>query len=290
MRMPAVAPSLQDLRAEIDRLDQQLVELVIERTQVVKTIAEVKGDRSAGRIAMRPAREAAIMRALIEQADGRFPPAVLVRMWRELICALTRMQSPLAVAVCAGTSDLWIWDLARDHFGALTPVSRVDSASQAMRAVGDTTNTVAVLPMPGDDDTWWLSLVSNRPDRLRVFARLPWLQADRPDNEQPRALAVGRIEVEPSGDDLSLLAVEAERDVSRGRVRDLLACHGLDPSWIAVHRLPKEPQAVHLVEVTTLVLEGDPRLGAVLGAARGEILRIATIGGYPRPMRSDPTA
>ena len=42
--------------------------------------------------------------------------------------------------------------------------------------------------------------------------------------------------------------------------------------------------AVHLVEVGSLVREGDERLIAVQTAAPGEVLRIAVVGGYPRPL------
>jgi hypothetical protein len=47
---------------------------------------------------------------------------------------------------------------------------------------------------------------------------------------------------------------------------------------------------VHLVEVGSFVGEGDERLADVLGAARGEVLRIVPLGGYPRPLPPDDTA
>jgi chorismate mutase/prephenate dehydratase len=135
--MAAVSRPLEELRAEVDRIDQVIVELLIERTTVVRRIGAVKGDGADGRLAMRPAREAVILRRLVALAGDRFPAAVLIRMWRELLAHTTRLQVPVSVAVCATPGSLAIWDLARDHFGSSTPMMRVESASQALRAVGD---------------------------------------------------------------------------------------------------------------------------------------------------------
>ena len=208
-------------------------------------------------------------------------------MWRELLGAQTRLQTPLSVAVYVPRTGFRTWDLARDHFGSVTPMARVESANQAVRSVSDGSAAVAVLPLPGDDDPWWLALIAEQHDRLRAFARLPFVPYGPGDGEQSSALALGRIEPEPSGDDLALLAIEAEGGVSRARLRDLLATVGLEAVWLAVNRPANLPQAVHLVEVSDFVAEGDQRLAEVKKAAKAEVLRIVPVGGYPRPLSSD---
>jgi chorismate mutase len=282
--MAAAAPPLDDLRAEVDRIDQALLELLIERTEVVREIGRVKADRLNDRLAARPAREAVILRRLVALAGERLPRAVLVRMWRELLAATTRLQTPMSVSVFATQQGFATWDLARDHFGSVTPMVRVESPTQALRSVSDGSATVAVLPLPGDDDPWWLPLISDHHDRLRVFARLPFVARGAGEGDEAHALALGRLGVEPSGDDLALLAIEAEAGVSRGRLRDLLLAAGLDPVWLAAWRCADPPQTVHLVEIGSFVVEGDERIALVLNAARGEVLRIVPVGGYPRPL------
>ena len=49
----AVAPPLDDLRTEVDRIDQAILDLLIERTEVVREIGRIKGDRLSGRLAAR---------------------------------------------------------------------------------------------------------------------------------------------------------------------------------------------------------------------------------------------
>jgi chorismate mutase len=285
--MEAAAPPLEDLRTEVDRIDRAILDLLIERTEVVRRIGAVKADHLNDRLAARPAREAVILRRLVASAGERIPRRVLVRMWRELLAANTRLQTPMSVSVFAGQQGFGTWDLARDHFGSATPMTRVDSVTQALRSVSDGSATVAVLPLPGDDDAWWLSLMSDHHDRLRAFARLPFVASAGGDGEEASALALGRLEPEPSGEDLALLAIEAETGVSRGRLRDLLLGAGLEPVWLASSRSSDPPQTVHLVEVGSFIRAGDERVALVLGAARGEVLRIVPVGGYPRPLPSD---
>src|SRR5690606_32856376 len=236
-------PPLEYLRAEIDRIDQEILDLLMARSAVVRRIGEVKGDLEDGRPALRPAREAQILRRLAARAGGRFPTVVLVRMWRELIAAQTRLQAPLSVAVFArDEGPPQVWDLARDHFGSTTPMIRVDRASQALRALTDGSATVAVLPLPNDDESWWVSLMSDQDRRLRAFARLPFVSGD---GEEVRALALGQLEVEASGDDLALLAIEAEPGLSRGRLRELLLGAGLEPGWASTSRPGTPAQVLH---------------------------------------------
>ncbi|MGH6915237.1 MAG: chorismate mutase, partial [Geminicoccales bacterium] len=98
------------------------------------------------------------------------------------------------------------------------------------------------------------------------------------------------LEPEPSGDDLGLLAIEADSGMSRFRLRELMAAAGLPPGWQTTWRPADPGQAVHLVEVEGFVGEGDQRLAALHAAARGEVLRIVPVGGYPRPLPPEPAA
>lgn len=275
--MQATGRNLDVLRSEIDRIDQAILDLLIERTSIVREVAVVKGDRDGGRLALRPAREAQLLRRLVREAGDRFPAPVLVRMWRELIASLTRLQTPLSVAVHAPPHQPEIWDLARDQFGSATPAARVDGPDQALEALDD--GTVAVVPLPQDGDAWWLALLSDRGRGIRVFARLPFVETPGSD---VRALALGRLEVEPSGDDLTLLGIVTRPGVTSERFLELLTEAGLPPCWSIT--APSGEEVAHLVEVEAFLGDADGRIGVLSHGAQGEISRVATIGGYPRPL------
>ena len=62
--------------------------------------------------------------------------------------------------------------------GSLRPMPPVDGTRQAVRAVANGPTTVAVLQLPCDDESWRAALLSDQPDRLRVFMRLPFVGVD----------------------------------------------------------------------------------------------------------------
>src|SRR3546814_12684795 len=106
------------------------------RAKLGESIGLVKGD---GRANLRPEREAQILRRLASRHEGRFPLPSLMRVWREIFAALTRIQGAFAVAVHAPDDQRDLWDIARDHYGSATPVSAMNAPTPALRAVIDGT-------------------------------------------------------------------------------------------------------------------------------------------------------
>lgn len=270
---------LEDLRREVDRLDSAMVDLLAERMRVVEAISQLKRTEVEDRPAIRPGREAIILRRLVRHAGERVPTCTLVRMWRELLAATTRMQGPLGIIVCVPPEQPRLWDVARDHFGSLTPIQRTESASQALRLAAEDPSRLAVLPLPDERRPWWISLLEGSSKPLRIVARLPFA-ASMTDGDE--ALVVGRLEPEPSGDDACVIAVETGDEISQGRLLDVLADAGLAPRWLAAWR-PAHGGAVHLLELEgRLRLEGDP--GGALAGGREHVLRVVWLGGYARPL------
>ena len=116
---------LKGLRRRLDEIDDKLQDLLIDRAQIVSLVAASKKD--GNRPAYQPAREAEIIRRLVGRHRGAFPVATLVRMWREMLAATVRLQSPFSVAVFAPADRPGFWDLARDHYGSNTPMSAYDT-------------------------------------------------------------------------------------------------------------------------------------------------------------------
>ena len=234
--MSDIPSDLEQLRRSIDEIDDRLHDLLIERIAVVSRIDAFKheSDRMA---AHQPAREAQIIRRLIERNRGAFPPATLVRMWRELLAATVRQQGAFAVAVYAPPAAPGYWDLARDHYGSLTTMTAHPSTAQVVRAVIDDRAAIGVLPMPqdGDADPWWLHLLSV-PERVpQVITRLPFGSRGNARSDGAAALAIGRGTRQPTGRDRTLIVIENAPDISRDRIVSTLKAAGLTGTILALH-------------------------------------------------------
>lgn len=269
---------LDDLRREIDQIDDQLHDLLIQRSETVQRLAALK----RGGPAMRPAREASILRRLIARHRGPLPGGVIARIWREIISSLTRYQSPQSVALFAGYGTLEHFDVARAHFGA-TRIDLHDTPAQALRTVAEGGGQmVAVLPVPrSEDQAWWPLLASTDANRPRIVARLPFLR----DGSSPvEAVVVAPFDPGFSGDDAAYLIIVTSggTEISRGRLNDRLIAAGINGQCLDSR--PRGGDTLHLFEVDGLLDDQDPRLHALIAAHGDEIAQAIPAGGYARPI------
>jgi chorismate mutase-like protein len=286
--MAPKSESLDALRARIDEIDDRVHQLLMERTAVVEAVARAKqnGPRAA---ALRPGREAAILRRLMGLHQGAFPRGAIVRIWRELISAQLSVQTQFAVAVYMPSDAASYWDLARDHFGSHTPMTAFRSIGQVVRAVTESPATVGVLPMPqeGEPDPWWRGLASRDEQAPRVFARLPFGPRGNVRGDSGDALAIGCVAPEPTGADRSLLVVESGGGMSRTRLFSTLAAVGLPCTFFAA---PEQRPEASLVEVEGFVTDDDERLKTLVEQLGDGIGRALPIGAYALPLGPTETA
>jgi chorismate mutase len=277
---------LKGLRRRLDEIDDKLQDLLIDRAEIVSLVAASKKD--GNQPAFQPAREAEIIRRLAGRHRGAFPVATLVRMWREMLAATVRLQSPFSVAVFAPADRPGFWDLARDHYGSNAPISAYDTAGQVIRAVAGGTASVGVFPLPkaGEPDPWWPHLLSTDNDAPRVVARLPFGARGnaRADSD---ALAIGFGGQQESGLDRTLFSAEFSAAIGQPRISEFLATAGLVCTDIASSDHGK---AVYLIEVEGFVPIPDRRLDAFRSELGAALERLLPVGGYAVPLSSSALA
>ena len=276
------SPSLDSLRQEIDAIDGELHAMIRRRADLVDRISAAK---PPGGLALRPGREARVMRQRLATHQGPFPSAALYRMWREMMCAFTLMQKPdLKIGICRPADQPGYWDLARDHFGCQIPFVANDTPAQVLAAVRANPSTVGVVPTPIESDAapWWPLLAGHDATLPNVVARLPFLDMPNARARGISAFVLARMEPEDSGDDRTLISVEATTGLSRNRIAGALAKVGL-PAFTSA--LDQVAGGVHhyLIELPGVLADGDERLrelGTALGLQSG---RVAAIGAYAVP-------
>jgi chorismate mutase len=274
---------LEELRRRIDEIDDRLLDLLSERVEIVAGVAATK--RSAGGLAPhQPAREADILRRLLMRNRGVFPPAALVRMWRELLAATVRMQGAFTIAVYVPPDQPGFWDLARDHYGSHTAILAYGSTAQVIRAVTEGQAAIGVLPMPDEEepDPWWRHLLSAHEAAPHVIARLPFGPRGNARSDGADALAIGPGAAGPTDRDRSLFATENAPGISRGRMTSILAALGLECRLMASWE--QAENAHTLIEIDGFVPVGDPRLDQFRARLGPQLYRLWRLGGYAVPL------
>src|SRR5436309_3026788 len=113
-------PSLAELRKEIDRIDESMHALLMERGTIIDRLIAAKQTQETGS-AFRPAREAEMMRRLLERHKGILPLDTAESIWRVIIATFTYVQAPFSVHADLSGGDAAMRDSARFHFGFTVP-------------------------------------------------------------------------------------------------------------------------------------------------------------------------
>lgn len=284
---PGSAATLTRLRKTIDTVDAKIHDLILKRAETVSAISAAKGMGAGAATlatAMRPGREAQILRRLASRHTGNLPLDVIFRVWREIISAKLALQAPFSLAVYSGDDAPDYWDLARAHFGSSAPMTPFAKANQVVQECAASPAVVGIVPAPGAEapaaQAWWTQLGRGEGIKPLVIARLPFLEG-----AGPSAFVLASAAPEESGDDISLIAVEVGPDVSRGRLINLMKPHGLEGA--VIDGLNEDKQKSHnlfLVQVPGFVAPGDARLSQFAKAARDTVSHVAVIGAYARPL------
>jgi chorismate mutase len=203
------APDLAELRREIDRIDEAMHGLLMERGRIIDRLIAVKKTSESGS-AFRPGREASMMRALAARHEGLLPLDTVESIWRVIIATFTYVQAPYGVHADISGGDPPMRDSARFHFGFTVPYLAHDGAAAVIEAVAASRGDLGIfrLDQGASAGAWWRALAGE--GRPKVIARLPFIE--RPDHPAGTPVfVVSKPLAEAAVRDLVLYAAQLER-------------------------------------------------------------------------------
>ena len=173
------ASSLSRLRTEIDRIDFEMHSLLMERGRIIDLLIEVKAQQGGGS-AFRPAREAAMMRALAERHRGccrSTPPRV---SGGSLFPRSLMSKPPIASMRTRHTATLRYGIRYGSISGLLFPAYLIAGLKTVINAVRNSGSDLGVVALDSGPRAgpWWLQACG--PETPKIIARLPFVE--RPDH------------------------------------------------------------------------------------------------------------
>jgi chorismate mutase len=169
------SPSLADLRRDIDRIDEAMHRLLIERGEIIDRLIAIKRSQDSGS-AFRPAREAEMMRRLVERHRGILPLDTVESIWRVIISTFTFVQAPFAVHADLTPGEAPMRDTARFHFGFTAPFVTHMGAAGVVAAVSASAGDLGLVPATAiaGAGAWWSALEGDAAPK--IIARLPFVE------------------------------------------------------------------------------------------------------------------
>ena len=140
----AIKASLVEQRGRIDALDDRILELLAERANVARTIADVK--RAAElEVFHDPERERQVLERLVKKSHGRFPEPAVRAVFREVMSACLSVEEPLRVAYL-GPEGTFSQMAARHLFGLQARYRECATIEAVFEAVQSRDATYGVVP------------------------------------------------------------------------------------------------------------------------------------------------
>lgn len=122
--------ALAGVRADIDRIDGDILRLLNERARCAQRVGEIKAEFGDAGFIYRPEREAQVLRRLQEVNPGPLPNENITFFFREVMSACLSLEQPLSIA-CLGPLGSFTCAAATKHFGhaaRLLPQASIDDA------------------------------------------------------------------------------------------------------------------------------------------------------------------
>jgi len=166
-------PPLAELRAKIDRIDEEMHRLLMQRGEIIDRLIRVKRTEESGS-AFRPAREADMMRRLVERHRGILPLDTAESILRVIIATFTFVQAPFRVHADLSAGEAAMRDTERFHFGFTVPLVPHMGAAGVVAEVGKSKGDLGLVSATTPGSAWWSALEGD--DAPKIIARLPFIE------------------------------------------------------------------------------------------------------------------
>ncbi|MBL1275491.1 MAG: prephenate dehydratase [Ectothiorhodospiraceae bacterium] len=137
---------LNNIRQQIDALDEKLQSMISERAQLAQQVAVVKLAQGDDAVFYRPEREAAVLRKVVARNQGPLSGDEMARLFREIMSACLALEKPMQVAFL-GPAGTFTQAAALKHFGHSVKTVPMAAIDEVFREVESGAAHYGVVPV-----------------------------------------------------------------------------------------------------------------------------------------------
>jgi len=137
---------LQNIRDQIDNLDNELLTLISKRGQLAKEVANIKNQDDNKASYYRPEREAQVLQKIIARNKGPLSDEEMARLFREIMSACLALEQQMIVAFL-GPDGTFTQAAALKHFGNSIKTVPLGAIDEVFREVESGSANFGVVPI-----------------------------------------------------------------------------------------------------------------------------------------------
>lgn len=271
---------LLQLRSKIDNIDNNLINLLNQRMEVIREVGVYKKSINEN-FFIKSAREVDMIKHLLTKADQSIPKSTIVSIWRKIITSANVLEQKLNIAVHNPDKIIDYQYLIREYYGDFVPLIFHDSTSHIIAEIEKRECQIGIfaLPIKGQNkiENWWINLANNQ-SGIKVFARIPLI-----GNSPYQLVGVAIKPPEKSNDDQTLLTIEVSNEYSSYQVDEALNITKLKFKILQSTKLDQIQNVnFYLIEIDGFFEEKSPE---ILKFAQSQIKPfIKVLGHFAKPI------
>lgn len=258
---------LSEFRREIDKIDNQIIDLLKERMKIVAQVGEYK--RSCNEhFLIKSSREADMVKDLVIKSDGAFPKSTIVSIWRKIITSANMIEQEIKIALHNPTKIADYEYLVKEYYGDFVTIYFHDSVTNIVSSMEKNEAQIGVFALPIENEiaennveNWWINLANNK-SNIKVFAKIPFAQNINDHNfARKNLVAVAIKEAEASREDKTLLVIETAKEISKSQLQTAIKDSGFEGHILKTTKL-KQVDNINfsLIEVDGFYLQNDEKI------------------------------
>ena len=280
---PANNKKLENFRQSIDEIDDQLIDLLLKRIEIVEKVGKHKKSSGEDGLFVRSGREGAMLQRIYDAfKETKFNATAAATMWRQLISGSIHHESPLSISVYAPSDNANLFWMAREYCGQCVPMQIASNAGSVVSDVKEDKVNIGVVPYPDADATWWTLISQEHGNYPKIFAHTPAIINEHLPKHISYGLAIGCLAPEPSGNDQSYFSLTLEETVSTSRLHSIFTDAGLEATFLnTTNQAPFKSMLVRLEGFHDMESEAIQSIQATL-----EDATVFWLGAHPKPIEA----
>ncbi len=143
--------NLQDIRQQIDSVDEQIHYLINQRAKLAETVAKAKFSQDENPVFYRPEREAQVLRNVMARNQGPLSNETIARLFREIMSACLALEAPQSIAFL-GPEGTYTQAAAIKHCGQDAITRPITTIEEVFREVESGSAHYGVVPVENSSE------------------------------------------------------------------------------------------------------------------------------------------
>lgn len=198
---------LKKLRIKIDSIDDNIINLLKERVEIVKEVGHLKAKNIGGtQNFIRSGREADMLRSLTNKIEGKLPKAAIATIWRVIISSSLAIEQDMRIKAYVESNNESCYWLAREYYGSFVDIEKISKTNDIIKQISENASYVGILPLiDNEKNPWWIRPDDEKND-IYIFAKVPFIE-NKKDDINP-VLAIANVRPEKTEGDASIIAIK----------------------------------------------------------------------------------